>query len=292
MIDCSSNNTFASNKTQNNMPEKEITSYLDFIKTYVLEYSPKLLTALIIFFVGFWLASIITKLIKKIMRKREVEPTLILFVGNLIFWALRIFVIVAVISKLGIETTSFVAMLGAAGLAVGLALQGSLSNFAGGVLIILLKPFKVGDVIETQDIIGSVKEIKIFSTLITLPENKLAIIPNAKLSNENIINYTVNGTLRVDMVIGVDYGSNFKLVKEVAFKILESHPLILKEPKPEVFVKTLNSSSVDFAIRPWSKSEDYWTVRAEVLEACKLAFDEAGIEIPYPHQVEIKKVVK
>lgn len=135
-------------------------------------------------------------------------------------------------------------------MAVGLALQGSLSNFAGGVLIILLKPFKVGDVIEAQGIIGTVKEIKMFSTIITLPENKTAIIPNASLSNDKIINFTVNGTLRVDLVIGVDYDSNFKQVKEVVFNILEKHPLILKEPAPSVFVKNLNNSSVDFAIRP------------------------------------------
>jgi small conductance mechanosensitive channel len=279
-------------KLKNIMPEREISTYFDYIKNYVLEYSPKLITALIIFFVGFWLASFITKVIKKLMRKREVEHTLVLFIGTLIFWAIRIFVIVAVISNLGIETTSFVAILGAAGLAVGLALQGSLSNFAGGVLIIILKPFKVGDLIETQGIVGTIKEIKIFSTLITLPDNKLAFIPNAKLSNDNIINYTVNGELRVDIEIGVDYSSNFKLVKEVVFEVLHSNPLILKEPQPTVFVKNLNNSSVDFAIRPWTKSEDYWTVRAEVLEACKLAFDKAGIEIPYPHQVEIKKIAK
>ncbi|WP_339835504.1 mechanosensitive ion channel domain-containing protein [uncultured Flavobacterium sp.] len=274
------------------MPEKEITTYFDYIKNYVLEYSPKLISALIILFVGLWATSMITKLIKKLMKKREIEPTLVLFIGNLVFWILRILVLITVITQLGIGTSSFVAILGAAGLAVGLALQGSLSNFAGGVLIILLKPFRVGDVIEAQGIIGTVKEIKMFSTYIILPENKLAIIPNANLSNDKIVNFTVNGNLRVDIEIGVDYGSNFKQVKEVVFNILESHPLILKDPKPAVFVKTLNNSSVDFAIRPWSKSEDYWTVRAEVLEACKLAFDDAGIEIPYPHQVEIKKVVK
>lgn len=274
------------------MPEKEITTYIDYIKNYVLEYSPKLISALIILFVGLWATSIITKLVKKVMRKREIEPTLVLFVGNLIFWALRILVLVTVITQLGIGTSSFVAILGAAGLAVGLALQGSLSNFAGGVLIILLKPFKVGDVIEAQGIIGTVKEIKMFSTIITLPENKTAIIPNAALSNDKIINFTVNGTLRVDLVIGVDYDSNFKKVKEVVFNILEKHPLILKEPAPSVFVKNLNNSSVDFAIRPWTKAEDYWTVHAEILETCKLAFDEAGIEIPYPHQVEIQKLAK
>jgi small conductance mechanosensitive channel len=274
------------------MPEKEITTYFDFIKDYILEFSPKLIASILILFVGLWATSIITKLIKKIMLKKNVESTLVLFIGNLTFWTLRILVLVTVISKLGIETSSFVAILGAAGLAVGLALHGSLSNFAGVVLIILLKPFKVGDVIETQGIIGTVKEIKIFSTLITLPENKLAVIPNATLSNENIINYTVNGTLRIDLEIGVDYGSNFKQVKEVVLEVLNSNPLLLKEPKPSVFVKSLNSSSVDFAIRPWSKSEDYWTARAEVLEACKLAFDKAGIEIPYPHQVQIIKTPK
>lgn len=274
------------------MTEKEITTYFEYIKNYVLEYSPKLISAIVILFVGLWATSIITKLIKKVMRKREIEPTLVLFIGNLVFWALRILVLITVITQLGIGTSSFVAILGAAGLAIGLALQGSLSNFAGGVLIILLKPFRVGDVIEAQGIIGTVKEIKMFSTIVTLPENKQAIIPNASLSNDNIINYTVNGTLRIDLVIGVDYGSNFKQVKDVVFEILESHPLILKDPKPAVFVTTLNNSSVDFAIRPWTKAEDYWTVRAEIIESCKLAFDKAGIEIPYPHQVEIQKTAK
>jgi small conductance mechanosensitive channel len=274
------------------MTESEVSTYFEFIKKYVLDYSPKLISALIILFVGLWAASIVTKVVKKVMQKREIESTLVLFVGNMIFWALRILVLITVITQLGIGTSSFVAILGAAGLAVGLALQGSLSNFAGGVLIILLKPFKVGDVIEAQGIIGTVKEIKMFSTYITLPENKLAIIPNASLSNDKIVNFTVNGFLRVDIEIGVDYASNFKNVKEVVFNVLNSNPLILQEPKPSIFVKTLNNSSVDFAIRPWVKSEDYWTVRAEVIEACKLAFDEAGIEIPFPHQVEIKKIVK
>lgn len=274
------------------MSETEIKTYLEFIKNYIFEYSPKLISAIFILIIGLWATNIIVKVVKKIMRKREIEPTLVLFVGNLIFWALRILVLITVITQLGIGTSSFVAILGAAGLAVGLALQGSLSNFAGGVLIILLKPFRVGDVIEAQGIVGTVKEIKMFSTYLTLPENKLAIIPNANLSNDKIINYTVNGNLRIDIEIGVDYGSNFKQVKEVVFNILNNHPLILKEPAPSVFVKTLNNSSVDFAIRPWSKAEDYWTVKSEVIESCKLAFDDAGIEIPYPHQVEIKKVVK
>lgn len=274
------------------MAIKQIISFADTIKDYVLEFSPKLIVAFLILIIGLWTTSIATKLIKKILTKREVEPTLTLFLGNMIFWTLRILVFVTVISKLGVETSSFVAILGAAGLAIGLALQGSLSNFAGGVLIILFKPFKVGDTIEAQGIIGTVVEIKIFSTIITLPENKTAIIPNASLSNGNIINYTLNGTLRIDLVIGVDYGSNLQQVKEVALEVMHSNSAVLKDPSPSVFVKTLNNSSVDFAIRPWVKSEDYWTVRAEIIEACKLAFDKAGIEIPFPHQVEIKKIVK
>lgn len=274
------------------MAIKQIISFADTIKEYVLEFSPKLIVAFLILIIGLWTSSIATKLIKKILTKREVEPTLTLFLGNMIFWTLRILVFVTVISKLGVETSSFVAILGAAGLAIGLALQGSLSNFAGGVLIILFKPFKVGDTIEAQGIIGTVEEIKIFSTILTLPENKTAIIPNASLSNGNIINYTSKGTLRIDLVIGVDYGSNLQQVKEVALEVMHSNPAVLKDPAPTVFIKTLNNSSVDFAIRPWVNSEDYWTVRAEIIEACKIAFDKAGIEIPYPHQVEIKKIVK
>ena len=274
------------------IPKKEIISYIDYIENYVIEYSPRLISALLILVIGLWAASFLTKTLKRVMLRRNIEATLVLFSGNLIFWGLRILVLITVITQLGIGTSSFVAILGAAGLAIGLALQGSLSNFAGGVLIILLKPFKVGDIIEAQGVIGKVREIKMFSTYIDLFENKLAIIPNANLSNDKIINISANGILRVDVEIGVDYGSNFKEVKEVVFGVLENHPLVLKNPKPEVFVLRLNSSSVDFAIRPWSKSEDYLAVKSYVLEACKVAFDKAGIEIPYPHQVEMSKATK
>ncbi|HBK82211.1 MAG TPA: mechanosensitive ion channel protein [Flavobacterium sp.] len=271
------------------IPQKEIYTYVDYIKDYVMEYSPRLFSALLILIVGLWVSSFFTKTLKRIMLKREIESTLVLFVGNLLFWGMRILVLVTVITQLGIGTSSLVAILGAAGLAIGLALQGSLSNFAGGVLIILLKPFKVGDVIEAQGVTGKVKEIKMFSTHIDLFENKLAIIPNAILSNDKIINFTVNGNLRVDIQIGVDYASNFKEVREVVFNVLNNHPMVLKNPEPEIFVLKLNSSSVDFAIRPWTKSDNYLKVKSDVLEQCKIAFDEAGIEIPYPHQVEISK---
>uniref|UniRef100_UPI00404ABD8D mechanosensitive ion channel family protein n=1 Tax=Flavobacterium sp. TaxID=239 RepID=UPI00404ABD8D len=271
------------------MSEKEIEGYLSLLKKVVLEFSPKIFFAFIILFIGLWATSILTKFTKKILKKREVEETLANFVGNLLFWVLRILVFITFISKLGVETSSFVAILGAAGLAVGLALQGSLSNFAGGILIILFKPFKVEDVIETAGSIGIVKEIQIFNTRLLTPDNKTIYIPNGILSNGVVTNYTQEGIRRVDIVIGVDYGSDLQLVKNTIKEVMEKNTHVLKEPEATTFVLDLASSSIDMAIRPWATVEDYFKVRSEILESCKVAFDAANIEIPYPHQVEIHK---
>jgi small conductance mechanosensitive channel len=192
-------------------------------------------------------------------------------------------------SKLGVETTSFAAIIASAGLAIGLALQGSLGNFAGGVLIMIFKPFKIGDLIEAQGEIGVVKEIEIFTTKLIGLSNKVIIIPNGSLSNGNIINYSQQGTRRVDLTIGVSYEADIKQTKEVLLNILTSHPKVLKDPAPNVTVSELADSSVNFAVRPWSKTEHYWDVYFEVTEAVKLELDKAGIDIPYPHQVIIKK---
>lgn len=267
----------------------EIRNYFETIKTLILEYSTKFIVAVIILLVGLWATSIITKTAKKIMLKRNVEVTLSTFIGNVIFWTLRILLFVTVISKLGIETSSFVAILGAAGLAIGLSLQGSLSNFAGGILIILFKPFRIGDFIEAQSVSGTVQDIKIFSTVITSPDNKQIVIPNAALSNGVIINYTVNGIRRVDLEISVDYSTDLQLAKNTLENILKSIPEVLAEPEAAVFINNLASSSIDFAVRPFTKNENYWKVKSEVLERTKKKFDELGIEIPYPHQVEIHK---
>ncbi|WP_445714838.1 mechanosensitive ion channel family protein [Flavobacterium sp.] len=267
----------------------EIRNYFETIKTLILEYSPKFIVAVIILLVGLWATSFITKTAKKIMLKRNVEVTLSTFIGNVIFWTLRILLFVTVISKLGIETSSFVAILGAAGLAIGLSLQGSLSNFAGGILIILFKPFRIGDFIEAQSVSGTVQDIKIFSTVITSPDNKQIVIPNAALSNGVIINYTVNGIRRVDLEISVDYSTDLQLAKNTLENILKSIPEVLAEPEAAVFINNLASSSIDFAVRPFTKNENYWKVKSEVLERTKKKFDELGIEIPYPHQVEIHK---
>ncbi|CAM3796644.1 mechanosensitive ion channel family protein [Flavobacterium cucumis] len=271
------------------MTPLEIQSYFETIKKLVFEYSPKFVIAIIILLAGLWFTSFITKSAKKIMSVRNVELTLSTFIGNLIFWTLRILLFVTVISKLGIETSAFVTILGAAGLAIGLSLQGSLSNFAGGILIILFKPFRIGDFIEAQNVSGTVKDIKIFSTVITSPDNKQIVIPNAALSNGVIINYTVNGIRRVDLIISVDYGTDLQLAKDTIFNVLDTIPEILKDPETAVFINNLASSSIDFAVRPFTENENYWKVKSDVLEKIKIAFDKAGIEIPYPHQVEIHK---
>ena len=190
---------------------------------------------------------------------------------------------------MGIETTSFAAVIAAAGLAIGLALQGSLGNFAGGVLIMIFKPFKIGDLIEAQGELGVVKEIEIFTTKLNTPTNKEVIIPNGALSNGNIVNYSSEGILRVDLAFGVSYDSDIKQTKDVLMKVLTSNPKVLKDPAPSVNVSELADSSVNFAVRPWSTVADYWDVYFETHENVKLELDKAGIEIPYPHQVEIRK---
>jgi len=190
---------------------------------------------------------------------------------------------------MGVETTSFAALLAAAGLAIGMALQGSLGNFAGGVLIMIFKPIKIGDLIEAQGELGVVKEIEIFTTKLTGLSNREIIIPNGSLSNGNIINYTTEGTRRVDLTFGVSYDADIKKTKDVLMQVLTSHPKVLKTPAPTVNVSELADSSVNFAVRPWCNAEHYWDVYFDVTENVKEALDAAGIEIPYPHQVEIHK---
>lgn len=263
--------------------------YIVQIKELLVEYSPKVITALAILIVGLFIINLIIKAVKKILHKRGIDITLQKFFGNLLGWALKILLIITVIAKLGIETTSFAAIIGAAGLALGLALQGSLANFAGGALIMIFKPFKIGDLIEAQGEIGVVKEIEIFTTKLTGLSNREIIIPNGALSNGNIINFSSEGTRRVDLTFGVSYDADIKQTKDVLMNVLTSHPKVLKDPTPTVNVSELADSSVNFAVRPWCKTEDYWTVYFDVTENTKIALDKAGIEIPYPHAVEIQK---
>lgn len=264
-------------------------TYIDKLKQLMVEFTPKILVALAILFIGSFVIGLAVKASKKLMKVGGLDETLQKFLGNLVNWTLKILLIITVMSKLGVETTSFAAIIASAGLAIGLALQGSLGNFAGGVLIMIFKPFKIGDLIEAQGEIGVVKEIEIFTTKLIGLSNKVIIIPNGSLSNGNIINYSQQGTRRVDLTIGVSYEADIKKTKEVLLNILTSHPKVLKDPAPNVTVSELADSSVNFAVRPWSKTEHYWDVYFEVTEAVKLELDKAGIDIPYPHQVIIKK---
>ncbi|MFS4468087.1 mechanosensitive ion channel family protein [Maribacter sp. 2210JD10-5] len=256
---------------------------------FVVEFGPKLLGAIAIYIVGSWIIKKIMKVLRKGMSAQEYDKSLQKFLLSLAKWALTIFLVITVISTLGVETTSLAAVIAAAGLAIGLALQGSLSNFAGGVLIIIFKPYKIGDLIEAQGVLGSVKEIEIFTTKLITPQNKLAIVPNGAMANGNIINYTAEGKMRVDTTIGVGYDEDIKKTKEVLLEVLTANPKVLKEPAPSVNVSELADSSVNFAVRPYCKPEDYWDVFFGTMEGCKLALDKAGIEIPYPHEVQINK---
>jgi small conductance mechanosensitive channel len=267
----------------------DLNSILEKIADFATDYGIKVIGAIVIWVVGSWIIKKLIRLLKKAMEKQKYEESLQKFLSNLLGWILRILLILSILGQLGVETTSFAAVLAAAGLAIGMALQGSLGNFAGGVMLMVFKPFKIGDLIEAQGEIGVVKETEIFTTKIISPSNKLVIIPNGALSNGNITNYTTEGHLQVRHTIGVSYDSDIKKTKEVLMQVLLGQEKVLKDPKPTVDVSALADSSVNFAVRPWCKTEDYWAVYFKTLEDTKIALDAAGIEIPYPHQVEIHK---
>lgn len=267
----------------------ELQKWIDKGFDLITSFGPKLIASIVIWMVGIWIIRILLKNLRKLMDKRDLDISLKKFLLNLLNWALKVLLILAVLGTLGIETTSFAAVLAATSLAVGLALQGSLANFAGGVLIMIFKPFKVGDLIEAQGEMGTVKEIEIFTTKLIGLSNKEIIIPNGSLSNGNIVNYSTEGTRRVDLVFGVAYEADLKQVKDVMMQILVNHPKVLKTPEPTVNVLALADSSVNLAVRPWCASQDYWAVYFDVTEQTKLALDAAGIEIPYPHQVQVSK---
>jgi small conductance mechanosensitive channel len=251
------------------MTKIEIQNYFDNLKTVVLEYSPKFVVAIVLLLAGLWATSVITKTAKKIMLRRKVELTLSNFIGNLIFWTLRVVLFVTVISKLGIETSSFVAILGAAGLAIGLSLQGSLSNFAGGILIVLFKPFKLGDTIETQGETGKVSEILLFSTKLITATNQVIYIPNAILSNGKIKNYSQLGVRRTDIVLKTSYQSDFNEIKNSLIDFTFNHESILQEPKPEVLINELSETSIVFTVKVWTKNKDFTQVNSDILEFSK-----------------------
>ena len=245
-------------------------------------YGLKVVFAIVILIVGRWVAKLFGKVTQRVMGKREIDETLRHFVGNLIYYALLTFVVLAALSQLGIQTTSFIAVIGAAGLAIGLALQGSLANFASGFLMILFRPFKVGDFIEGAGVAGTVESLQIFTTQLRTPDNKKIIIPNSSLTGGNIVNWSATGTRRVDMVFGIGYEDDIDKAKQVISEILAADDRILKDPAPQVALSELADSSVNFVARPWVKTGDYWGVFFDTTEAVKKRFDAEGISIPYP----------
>ncbi|NMH23910.1 mechanosensitive ion channel family protein [Flavobacterium solisilvae] len=275
--------------------EKKELQYIHSFEEYVNEfinaliaYSPKLISAIFILIIGLYGIRLINRMVKKIMLKNEFDPTLSRFLASSLLWALRLLLFITVISRLGIESSSFVAILGAAGLAVGLSLQGSLSNFAGGVLIILFKPFRVGDSIEAQGVAGTVNEIQIFTTKLLTSNNQTIFIPNGILSNGIIINYSLQGVRRADLVFSLSYDTNIKTAKDIVMKVMTNHPKVLKNPLPAVSVKNLTDTSIVLAIQPWAKNADFSSMSSDILEQCKDAFDKAGVSIQ-PYTIEASK---
>ena len=262
----------------------DIESILQRVYEYLAQYGFKVIGALIIFLIGRWLAKIVSRWIEAALVKSRVDKTLAKFVKNLSQIVLLVFVVMAALAPLGVETTQFAVVVGAAGLAIGLALQGSLANFASGFLMIIFRPFKVGDFIEASGVKGTVKEIQIFNTIVNTPDNIRVIIPNAQITGGNILNYTTNGTRRIDLVIGVSYEDDLKKAKRVIEVVLAGDDRVLKDPNPTVAVYELGDSSVNFVVRPWVKSEDYWDAYFDITSKVKLALDENGITIPYPQQ--------
>ncbi len=265
---------------------EHITSYAETFIKVLIDYSPKLISAFIILFVGLYVIRVLNRLIRRIMVKRELDPTLTRFLADILLWVLRVLLFVAFIDKLGIGTSSFVAILGAMGLAVGLSLQGSLSNFAGGMLIIMFKPFKVGDTIEAQGVLGTVSEIQIFVTKLINGNNQTIFVPNGSLSNGTIINYSLQGFRRADLTLSISYDTDIRKAKDLITEVLNNNPKVLKTPEAEVSVKLLTDSSIQMAVRPWANNVDFGVVSSDTLESCKLAFDAAGIVIqPFVKEV-------
>jgi small conductance mechanosensitive channel len=262
----------------------EMTQILDKVWTLVTIYGLKVIAAIVILIIGRWIAKGISKLIRRMMEKGKVDHTVQRFTVNMAYVVLLVFVVLAALSQLGIQTTSFIAILGAAGLAVGLALQGSLSNFAAGFLMIIFRPIRVGDYIEGAGVAGTVEEIQIFTTTLVTPDNKTVIIPNAGLTGGNIVNWTLKGTRRVDMIFGIGYDDDIDKAKQIMADVIAADPRILKDPAPQIALVELGDSSVNFVVRPWVKASDYWGVFMEITEKIKKAFDANGISIPFPQR--------
>jgi small conductance mechanosensitive channel len=255
---------------------------IELAKNFVLNYGPKLIAAIAVLVIGLMVIKAITKGVQKIMQKRELEPSLQGFLKSIVNISLKIMLVITALGMLGIEMTSFIAILGAAGLAIGMALSGTLQNFAGGVMLLIFKPFKVGDYIEAQGHSGSVHEIQIFNTILKSPDNKTIIIPNGGLSTGSMVNYSTEDKRRVDITFGIGYGDDVDKAKSVIQSICDADDRILKDPALFIAVSALADSSVNLAVRAWVDSKDYWGVHFRLQEEVYKVFDKEGLNIPYP----------
>ena len=256
--------------------------YMDTAMQLAMAYVPKLVLAIVVLLLGLWLVKRVIKLMNKGMERSSTEPTLAKFLGNLVSIGLKALLLISVASMIGIETTSFIAILGAAGLAIGLALQGTLANFAGGVLVLLFRPFKVGDFVEAQGVAGTVTEIQIINTVIRTGDNKRIIVPNGAISNGIITNFSSEATRRVDFVFGIGYDDDVAKAKSILTRLATEDSRSLAEPAPLVVVSELADSSVNFTVRVWVNAADYWGLYFDLTEQVKLTFDQEGISIPFP----------
>ncbi|MGA0384189.1 MAG: mechanosensitive ion channel family protein [Flavobacteriaceae bacterium] len=266
---------------------RDYEQHLEQLIALLWDVLPNILTALITAFVGWWVIRLVDIGVAKFFDKKDYDRTLEQFLEDFISIALKVILLVMVITQLGVETSSLIAMLGAAGLALGLALQGSLSNFAGGILILIFKPFKVGDFISAQGVEGTVNQITVFNTKLTTFSNQAVVIPNGNLSNDKIINYSSEPIRRENLIIGISYSSNIQKAREVILELCLNDSRIIKEEEkmPAVFVYELAESSVDLTIRYWTNTDEFWPTHFEMIENIKRRFDEEGIEIPFPHRV-------
>ena len=262
----------------------DTTEIINSITQIAADFGLRLLYAVLIIFVGRWVVKLLLKIIKSALEKTTVEETVRIFVANLLSTLLMVIIFIAAINQLGIETTSIIAMLGAAGLAIGLALQGSLANFAAGILIVIFRPYKVGDYIEAGSAAGTVLDIQIFSTVLKTPDNKVVVVPNGTIMDSSIINYTGQETRRVDIIASCGYDDDIDKVKDILNDILDQDERILEEPEPRIAVSELADNSINFIVRPWVKSSDVLSVKYSILEQIKKRFDAEEISIPYPQR--------
>lgn len=263
---------------------EDMSNYADVAIEMVIGYLPSLLLAAVVLFVGLWIVNRFVRVMAKGFERSKTEPTLATFLENLVSVVLKVLVIISAAGMIGVQTTSFIAVLGAAGLAIGLAMQGSLANFAGGVLVLMFRPYRVGDYIDAQGVNGTVKEIQILHTVLTTPDNKRIIVPNGAISNGVITNYSTEATRRVDFVFGIGYGDDIKQARDVIQAQIDADERTLDDPAPQIVVSNLGDSSVDITVRVWANAADYWGLKFDLTEQVKIAFDEAGITIPFPQR--------